>query len=72
MFRGNTEKYITFYVPVKKVIHEDNDNDSDKDSDKDNDNDKAKTVTYRIKFIDSYRFMQGSLTILVDNLSEVN
>ena len=54
------------------MIHEDNDNDSDKDSDKDNDNDKAKTVTYRIKFIDSYRFMQGSLTILVDNLSEVN
>ena len=54
------------------MIHEDNDNDTDKDSDKDNDNDKAKTVTYRIKFIDSYRFMQGSLTILVDNLSEVN
>ena len=48
----NTEKYITFSVPIKKVINGDNDNDS---------NNKAKTITYRIKFIDSYRFMQSSL-----------
>ena len=42
----------------------DNDNDSDSDNDSDNDNDKAKTVTYRLKFIDSCRFMQDSLSIL--------
>ena len=30
------------------------------------------TVTYRLKFIDSYRFMQGPLSNLVDNLSEIN
>ena len=52
----------------------DNDSDSDNDSDNDNDKDKnkVKTVTYRLKFIDSYRFMQDSLSNLVDNLSEIN
>ena len=60
----NTEKYITFSVPIKKVF--------DNDSDSDSDNDKAKTVTYRLKFIDSCRFMQDSLSNLVDNLSDVN
>ena len=64
----NTEKYITFSVPIKKVIDADSDNDNDSDKDKD----KAKTVTYRLKFIDSYRFMQGSLSSLVDNFSEIN
>ena len=52
------------------------DNDSDNNSDNDSDNDKAKntvkTVTYRLKFIDSCRFMQDSLSNLVDNLSEIN
>ena len=38
----------------------------------DNDNDNDKIVTYRIKFIDSYRFMQSSLSTLTDNLSEIN
>ena len=56
----NTEKYITFSVPIKKVL------------DNDNDNYKDKTVTYKLKFIDSYRFMQDSLSNLVDNLSEIN
>ena len=53
---------------------------NDNDSDNDNDNDKnkvkpknkVKTVTYRLKFINSYRFMQDSLSNLVDNLSEIN
>ena len=74
MKRVNTEKYITFSVPIKKVLDNDNDNDSDSDSDNDNDKDKnkVKTVTYRLKFIDSYRFMQDSLSNLVDNLSEIN
>ena len=58
------------------MIENDKDKDNDNDSDSDNDKDKAKnkvqTVTYRLKFIDSYRFMQDSLSSLVDNLSEVN
>ena len=58
----NTEKYITFSVPIKKVL--DNDNDKDKN--------KVKTVTYRLKFIDSYRFMQSSLSNHVNNLFEIN
>ena len=47
----NTEKYITFSVPIKKQF------------------DNGKTITYKIKFIDSYRFMSSSLSSLVDNLS---
>ena len=48
--------------------------DEDKDNGNDNDNDKnkVKTVTQRWKFIDSYRFMQDSLSNIVDNLSEIN
>ena len=29
------------------------------------------TITYKLKFIDSYRFMSTSLSDLVDNLSAV-
>ena len=49
----NTEKYITFSVPIKKTI-----------------DNKDLEITYKIKFIDSYRFMSSSLSKLVDNLSE--
>ena len=49
----NTEKYITFSVPIKKKIEN-----------------KDLEITYKIKFIDSYRFMASSLPKLVDNLSE--
>ena len=49
----NTEKYITFSVPIKKKIE-----------------DKNLEITYKIKFIDSYRFMSSSLSKLVGNLSE--
>ena len=48
----NTEKYITFSLPVKKDL------------------DNGKTITYKIKFIDSFRFMSTSLSKLVDNLSD--
>ena len=49
----NTEKYITFSAPVKKMIeHEDLE------------------ITYKIKFIDSYRFISMPLSKLIDNLSE--
>ena len=49
----NTEKYITFSVPIKKKIES-----------------KDLEITYKIKFIDSYRFMSSSFSKLVDNLSE--
>ena len=49
----NTEKYITFSLPIKKKIEN-----------------KDLEITYKIKFIDSYRFMASSLSKLVDNLSE--
>ena len=49
----NTEKYITFSVPIKKEL------------------DNSKTITYKLKFIDSFRFMSTSLSSLVDNLSEI-
>ena len=49
----NTEKYITFSVPIKKKIEN-----------------KDLEITYKINFIDSYRFMASSLSKLVDNLSE--
>ena len=48
----NTEKYITFSVPIKKQL------------------DNGETVTYKLKFIDSFRFMSTSLSIPVNNLSE--
>ena len=49
----NTEKYITFSVPIKKRI-------DNKNIDR----------TYKIKFIDSFRFMAISLSKLVDNLTD--
>ena len=49
----NTEKYITFSVPIKKKIEN-----------------KDIEITYKIKFIDSYRFMSMPLSKLIDNLSE--
>ena len=50
----NTEKYITFAVPIKK------------------EHDNGKTTTYKLKFIDTCRFMNASLSSLVDNLSDIN
>ena len=49
----NTEKYITFSVPLKKKIQN-----------------KNIEITYKIKFIDSFRFWPSSLSKLVDNLSK--
>ena len=49
----NTEKYITFSVPIKKKI-----------------DNKNMDITYKIKFIDSFRFMATSLSKLVDNLTD--
>ena len=49
----NTEKYITFSVPIKKTIEN-----------------KNIEINYKIKFLDSFRFMATSLSKLVDNLTE--
>ena len=54
------EKYITFLVPIKKEI-------TKKDK---NGNNKITKISYKIKFIDSSRFMSTSLSNLVSNLSE--
>ena len=43
----NTEKYITFSVPISKEL------------------DNGKTVTYKLKFIDSFRFISTSLKVLL-------
>ena len=56
----NTEKYITFSLPIKKKITK-----KDKDG-----NDKITKISYKIKFIDSFRFMSNLLSNLADNLSE--
>ena len=60
----NTEKCITFSVPIKKETTK-----KDKDG-----NEKITKISYKIKFIDSYsgyyRFMSTSLSNLVNNLSE--
>ena len=34
-------------------------------------NDNGEIITYKLKFINSYRFMQTSISNLVDNLSRV-
>ena len=47
----NTEKYITFSVPIKKET-------TKKDK---NGNDKITKISYKVKFIDSFRFMSSSL-----------
>ena len=51
----NTEKYITFSVPIKKEITR-----------KDN----IIKISYKMWFIDSFRFMSTSLSNVVNNLSE--
>ena len=35
-------------------------------------NNNDETITYKIKFLDSCRFMSSKLSDLVDNLSEIN
>ena len=55
----NTEKHITFSVPIKKET-------TKKDK---NANDKITKISYKIKFIDTCRFMSTSLLNLVSNLS---
>ena len=57
----NAEKYKTFSVPLEKEIQK-----TDKDYNED-----ITTVSYKIKFIDTGRFIANSLSNLVDNLAEL-
>ena len=57
MLRRKYRKYITFLAPTKKEVPDD-------------DNSKKKK-TYKLKFTDSYRFMQCKLSDIVGNLSKV-
>ena len=56
----NTKKYITFSVPFKRKTTK-----KDKDG-----NDKITRISYKTKFIASYRFMSTLLSNLVNNLSD--
>ena len=51
----NGEKYISFSIPSKKIQVKDTN----------------EIITYRIKFIDSYRFMNTNLSSLVNNFSKI-
>ena len=56
----NTKKYKCFSAPIEKEIRN-----IDKYG-----NESVVTLSYKIKFIDSARFMATSLSNLVDNLTE--
>ena len=56
----NTEKYKIFSVPIEKEITK-----IDKEG-----NESVATISYKLKFIDSARFMATSLSSLVDKLKE--
>ena len=56
----NTEKYKTFFIPIEKEV-----TNIDKDG-----NESVVTISYKIKFIDSVRFMASSLSNIVDNPAE--
>ena len=60
MYWWKQRKVETFSVPIKKVITK-----IDKKG-----NETVDTVSYKMKFIDSIRFMERSLSNLVDNLTE--
>ena len=57
--RENIEKYKTFSIPIEDEIIE-----IDKDG-----NEIVLTISYKLKFIDSARFMTTSLSNLADNLT---
>ena len=57
---GKYRKVQTFSVPIEKKV-----TNIDKDSNK-----SVVAISYKIKFIDSARFIASSLSNLVDNLAE--
>ena len=60
MSRENTEKYKNLSIPIEKEVTK-----VDKEV-----NENIITISYKIKLIDSVRFMASSLSNLVDNLAE--
>ena len=56
----NTETYTTFPLPLEI------------ETDEVDEKGIKKTKKYNLRFIDSYRFMNRSLDVLVDNLSQIN
>ena len=56
----DTEKHKAFSVPIEKEV---------KNTDKDG-NKSVVTISYKIKFVDSARFMASSLSNPVNNLAE--
>ena len=56
----NTNKYMSSSIPIKKKVYANSKNT------------KKKLITYNLRFIDSARHMNESLSKLVDNLSEIN
>ena len=56
----NKEKYKTFSVPIEKEVTK-----IDRDG-----NESVVTISYKVKFIDSARFMASSLSNLIDDLAE--
>ena len=58
---GENSEMYKFLVPVKKEVIK-----IDKDGNK-----SVETLSYKTKFIDSFRFMSSSLSIPADNLSVI-
>ena len=58
--RKNTEKCNNFFVPIEKEVTE-----IDKDGDEN-----VVTISYKVKFIDSARFIATWISNRVDNLTE--
>ena len=56
----NIEKYKTFSLPIEKEV-----TNSDKDG-----NESVASISYKLKFINSARFMATSLANFVDNLAK--
>ena len=56
---GNTEKYITFPIPIEKEVTR-----------IDKNGEKIKNIFYIQQFINSTRFMSSLLSNLINNLSE--
>ena len=61
----NTNKYMSFSIPINKEIKEQKEENEQKEANK-------KVITYNLKFVDSAKHMNSALSTLVDNLSEIN
>ena len=67
----NTNKSMSFSIPVKKEIKEINQQNEQNEQSKPKKT-KKKVITYNLKFMDTARHMNKALSTLVNNLSEIN